>query len=174
MNLFYSFLLLGLSINFPKLVIYNIDIVTGTKYLIKLKWWIHCSSNFFRRWTAKLLMIRVCLSSSIFALQSKLTEFSAIFKQQQNDNTSRLVSCQKRGQGRGQLQTADNYKIILQVRNWITLPWYLPHSLRNWFRSYTHKVVSYMWDSTVSIRFLSLTNYSVKHLKLVCKAKYQR
>ena len=39
----YSFLPLGPSINFPKLVIHNIDIVIGTKYLIKLKWWIHCS-----------------------------------------------------------------------------------------------------------------------------------
>ena len=33
-----SYLASGLSINFPKLVIHNIDIVTGTKYLIKLKW----------------------------------------------------------------------------------------------------------------------------------------
>ena len=36
--LFYSFLPLGLSINFPKLVIHNIDIVIGSKYLIKFKW----------------------------------------------------------------------------------------------------------------------------------------
>ena len=88
---FCSFLPLGLSINFPKLVVHNIDIVLRTKYLIKLKWWIHCSSSswFFRRWTAKLLIICLNLSCSIFFLQSKLTEFSGILKQQQNNNTSR-------------------------------------------------------------------------------------
>ena len=45
-------------------------------------------------------------------MQSNLTEFSAILKQQQNDNTSRLVSRQKIGLEGGQLQTASNYKII--------------------------------------------------------------
>ena len=51
------------------------------KYLIKLKWWIHCSSNslLFRCWTAKLLIIWSC---SIFVLQSQLTEFSGIMRQQ--------------------------------------------------------------------------------------------
>ena len=38
----------------------------------------------------------LCLSCNIFVLQSKLTQFSAILKQQQNDNTSPLVSRQKR------------------------------------------------------------------------------
>ena len=104
----YSFLPSGISINFPKLVIHNVDIVIGTKYLIKLKWWIRCSSNSlcFRRWTAKLLIICVCvLSCSIFVLQNKVTELSAILKQKQNDNTPRLVSRQKRGLERGQLQS---------------------------------------------------------------------
>ena len=47
-----------------------------------------------------------------FVLQRKLTEFSAILKQQQNDNMSRLTSRQKRGLEQGQLQTAGNYKKI--------------------------------------------------------------
>ena len=46
------------------------------------------------------------LSCGIFVLQSKLTEFSAILKQQQNDNTSRLVSHQKEAWNEG------NHKII--------------------------------------------------------------
>ena len=49
-----------------------------------------------------------------FVLQSKLTEFSAILKQQQNDNKSRLISKQKRDLERGHLQTAFNNKIIAQ------------------------------------------------------------
>ena len=86
-------------------MIHNTDIVTGTKYLIKLKWWIHRSSNFFRSWTAKLLIISFCvLSCSISSCRANWTEFSAILKQQQNDNTSRLVSRQKRGLERGQSQ----------------------------------------------------------------------
>ena len=48
----------------------------------------------------------LCLSCSIFVLQSKLTEFSAILKQQQNDNTSRLVFRQREAWNEG------NYKII--------------------------------------------------------------
>ena len=36
MNLLLWVLTFGLSINFPKLVIHNIDIVIGTKYFIKL------------------------------------------------------------------------------------------------------------------------------------------
>ena len=46
----------------------------------------------------------LCLSYSIFVLQSQLTGFSAILRQQQTDNTSWLVSRQKRGLERGQLQ----------------------------------------------------------------------
>ena len=41
-----SFIVSYLSINFPKLVIHNIDIIIGTKYLIKLKWWICNDAHF--------------------------------------------------------------------------------------------------------------------------------
>ena len=40
--------------------------VIGTKYLIKLKWWIHCSPSFFRHWTAKLLITCVCVQVVVF------------------------------------------------------------------------------------------------------------
>ena len=47
-----------------------------------------------------------------FVLERKLTEFSAILKQQKNDTMPRLVFRQKRGLERGQLQTEGNYKVI--------------------------------------------------------------
>ena len=56
--------------------------------------------NFISSTTFLSYSVKVC----IFVLQSKQTEFSAILKQQQNDNTSRLVFHQKRGLERGQLQ----------------------------------------------------------------------
>ena len=40
-------------------------------------------------------------------------------------------------------------KTVLQIKNWNTPLILTPHSTRNWFRSHTQKVVSYMQHSTI-------------------------
>ena len=52
--------------------------------------------NIFQTLNCQALNSLCLCSSCIFVLQSKVTEFSAILKQQQNDNTSRLVYAKKR------------------------------------------------------------------------------
>ena len=91
----------------------------------------------------------LCSTCSIFVLQSQLTEFSASLRQQQSDNTSQLVSHQKRGLEQRQLQNIcppflwknqGNFRVYLfleiampsQVKNCMC-----SRSFRHWINLYT-------------------------------------
>ena len=77
----------------------------SVQYSIKLKWWIHCSSNLllFRRWTTKLLIICICAEVVLRPAKSTdwvFSHFEATTEWQHVWTGFR----QKRGLERGQLQ----------------------------------------------------------------------